>query len=905
MSVLVVPPAVHAQAGPPAFTLFESGQVRPLALSPNQSLLFAANTPDNRLEVFRITATGIEPCGSIPVGLEPVAVAARTDREIWVVNHLSDSISIVTLDAAVCGAMSDEPELAGWVSRTLLVGDEPRDLIFAGPERNRAFITTAHRGQHRPSDPQLTTPGVGRADVWVFDTTQSDDTLGGTPLTIITLFTDTPRALAATPDGRFVYAAGFQTGNQTTTVFADIVRRNGGLPGPQTNVDGELQPSTGLIVQFDGTNWVDDSKRPWTQHVNFTLPDRDVFVLDAAANPPAAVAGPSGFFTQVGTVLFNMIVNPANGHIYVSNTEARNVNRFEGPGTVAGSTLRGHLHTSRITVLQPGSVQPRHLNKHIDYTTCCAAIPNPENQASLAFPMEMAITSDGTTLYVVAFGSSKIGIYNTTELDNDTFKPTAANHITVTGGGPSGIVLDEARNRLYVLTRFDNSISIIDTTQYTEVAHIPMFNPEPASIVQGRRFLYDAATTSSHGDTACASCHVFGDVDSLAWDLGNPDATTLNNPGPFALSVEDGGGSISPHFHPMKGPMMTQSLRGLANHGPMHWRGDRLGGNDTPSVQPNSGIFDEEAAFKKFNPAFKALNGRHAELTPAEMQALTDFVLQLTYPPNPIRNLDNTLTPDEQAGRDFYFSARASDGTFNCNGCHVLDPSGNAEFAVSRPGFFGTDGRYSFEALPQVFKVPHLRNLYQKVGMFGMPRTEFILPESLFVENASMGDQVRGFGFLHDGSVDTIFRFLNSFVFLQLPNNPGGFPFTPDGDQQRRQVEQFLLVFDSNLAPIVGHQITLTTTNATAVLPRLDLLQARAEVGECDLVAKQHGQGFLYKGTGQFIPDQAILAPLSSADLQARVSANGGEITYTCVPPGSGRRLGIDRNANGILDGDE
>ncbi|MFM7173570.1 MAG: hypothetical protein ACKO4U_11115, partial [Caldilinea sp.] len=32
-----------------------------------------------------------------------------------------------------------------------------------------------------------------------------------------------------------------------------------------------------------------------------------------------------------------------------------------------------------------------------------------------------------------------------------------------------------------------------------------------------------------------------------------------------------------PSFHPMKGPMSTQSLRGLAGQGPMHWRGDRTG----------------------------------------------------------------------------------------------------------------------------------------------------------------------------------------------------------------------------------------------------------------------------------------------------------------------------------------
>src|SRR5262249_9041084 len=145
--------------------------------------------------------------------------------------------------------------------------------------------------------------------------------------------------------------------------------------------------------------------------------------------------------------------------------------------------------------------------------------------------------------------------------------------------------------------------------------HVAMWNPEPLSVVRGRRFLYDAALTSSHGDSACASCHVFGDFDGLAWDLGNPDGTELPIPGPFTVPPS---GNPQP-FHPMKGPMTTQSLRGLDNHGPMHWRGDRTGGNDAPSFQPNSGTFDEEAAFKKFNVAFPGLLGRSTELTDDEM----------------------------------------------------------------------------------------------------------------------------------------------------------------------------------------------------------------------------------------------------------------------------------------------
>jgi YVTN family beta-propeller protein len=165
-----------AFAAPPPFVAFESGHVRPIAMSPDRSRLFVTNTPDSVLEVFDITASGITLRARVPVGLEPVAVAVRSNSEVWVVNHLSDSVSVVNLTGV--------PR----VVRTLLVGDEPRDIVFAGTPQ-RAFITTAHRGQHRThsslsgvpgaGDPQLTTASVGRADVWVFDPASLGTSVGG------------------------------------------------------------------------------------------------------------------------------------------------------------------------------------------------------------------------------------------------------------------------------------------------------------------------------------------------------------------------------------------------------------------------------------------------------------------------------------------------------------------------------------------------------------------------------------------------------------------------------------------------------------------------------------------------------------------------------------------------------
>jgi len=894
-----------------SFALFESGQVRPLALSQNKQHLFAVNTPDNRLEVFRVHDDGLRHVASIPVGLEPVAVAVRNDHEVWVVNHLSDSVSVVELG---------DDARSGHVARTLLVGDEPRDIVFAGPGRRRAFITTAHRGQNIGFDPQVTVPGIGRADVWVFDANAlGDDSLGGAPLTVVTLFTDTPRALAVTPDGTRVYAAGFHTGNQTTTIGEPSIPDGfgpDGVVGPRTNFEGIAAPEVGEIVKWNGTDWVNTRNVPRRNLVMFSLPDKDVFVIDAMANPPHQLAGAAGFFQHVGTILYSMVVNPANGKVYVANTDANNTERFEGPAIFAGHSLRGHLHESRITVLSPGGgVAPRHLNKHIDFGHCCAPVPNAENRRSLALPQGMAVTRNGATLYVAALGSDKVGVFSTAQLENDTFVPDAASQIPVSGGGPTGLVLDDDHRRLFVMTRFDDAISVIDTATRRETAHVRMHNPEPRSITVGRRLLYDATFTSSHGDSACASCHVFGDFDSLAWDLGNPDARVITDPGPFRSTLFNAitQQPMDPIFHPMKGPMATQSLRGMLNSGPMHWRGDRTGGNDAPSMQPDSGTFDERAAFQKFQAGFTDLLGRDSPIPDEDMSAFTDFILQVRYPPNPFRPLDNVLTPDQAVGAQLFgatqcgiAAAETNAFTLTCTSCHVIDPNGNPGTAA--PGFFGTAGLSSFDFNPQLFKTPHLRNLYQKIGQFGAPPT-FGFPG---VDNTFQGDQVRGFGFLNDGDLDTVFRFHHGISFGQAFNQgrgEGAFLDGPAGELQRRQVEAFVLAFPTNFAPIVGQQITLTAASPASVGARVDLLRQRADAGECDLVAKTEIRdtevGFLYTGSGLFRSDRRALPAINDATLRLLGSHAGRAITFTCVPPGSGERIGVDRDGDGAWDGDE
>ncbi|PTL78952.1 YncE family protein [Vitiosangium sp. GDMCC 1.1324] len=931
--------SVSATAQTPSFIEFESAHVRPMALSPDGTRLFAVNTPDNRLEVFSVTASGLSLLAEVPVGLEPVAVAARSNTEVWVVNHLSDSISVVSLEGT--------PR----VVRTLLVGDEPRDVVFAGTN-GYAFITTAHRGQHRtdPSiasvpgagDPQLTTPSVGRADVWVFNPASLGTTLGGTPVRIVTLFGDTPRGLAVSPDKKTVYAAIAQSGNQTTTVSMDTVCDGfesssmclvfpdtwpwgnnllpGGLPGPRTNVAGAKAPETGLIVKWNSTTgqWEDTLSRNWNNGVRLSLPDKDVFAIDADNLQEKA------FYTGVGTTIFNLATNPKTGVVYASNSEANNLTRFEGPGVFGGSTVQGNIAKMRISVISGGTVYPRHLNKHLDYSKLASSAgfdPTAKNH-SLSTPTEMAISSDGAKLYVAAFSSNKVGVFDTTALEANTFDPktASANYIPVSGGGPSGLVLDEARNRLYVMTRFDNAVKVIDLATKKQVASAALYNPEPASVVEGRPFLYDANFSSANGEASCASCHISGDKDELAWDLGNPDDEVSSNPidkrlasdlaiGAFQVLTGHPGSPINGtgdqhSFHPMKGPMTTQTLRGMANSGAMHWRGDRS--NGFFGINSNA----EDVSFKNFIVAYEGLLGRASMPTEEEMNKFTAFQLQVQLPPNPIRKLDNSLTTAQQAGRDFYFGSRRVDGIaigtdtgFNCNGCHTIDAS---------QGFYGTDGRSSFEGISQIMKIPHVRNMYTKVGMFGFPDSSFFQHP----ETGPTGDQIRGFGFTHDGAVDTIFRFFSAIVFsnTSVGGPLVGFP----GDTERRNVEAFMLAVDSDLAPIVGQQVTLTSTNAAAVGSRIDLLIARARAPfvskvlggstyEADLVAKtvvsSKPKGFLYDRTaGTWKPDDGT-ANITTTALRALATKAGQEVTFTAVPPGSGLRIALDRNLDGKLDG--
>jgi YVTN family beta-propeller protein len=797
-------PATKAQGLPPNYKNFESPQTHPLSITPNGSRLLAVNSPNGTLSVFHLTGNGLTLMAEIPVGLEPVSVRARNDNEAWVTNWLSDSVSVVDLKTFN-------------VTRTFDVGDEPTDVIFAGEQHQLGFVCVSGLSQIKVYDPAATS----------------------TPPQVINIRGKQPRSLASDETGAQVFVSVFESGNATTIVPAAQVSAAGGAPAPIPAKAANLPPApnAGLIVKWNGAGWADErGDTRWNQFIPYTLADNDVVVLDTRTTTPVISAQVRGVGTHIG----NSVFDSAAGKLYVVNLEAHNETRFE-------PNLRGRFLTTRVSVINfagGASVSPVDLNSHINYAAPSGS--DAERALSLSSPADIARGADGS-LYVAATGSGKVGVLDASG--------AVVSRINV-GQGPTGLALHPRRKLLYALNRFDETLSIVDLNTKTEVGQVAVgFNPEPQSVRDGRRFLYDGQF-SAHGDLSCASCHLNGHRDGVAWDLGDPQGQMQQVTSPFPSPLLQ----QPSNFHPMKGPMTTQSLRGLTATEPLHWRGDRNG-------------------LGAFNPAFTSLLGGPRQLSPQEMAAFDAFVRTLAYPPNPLQNLDRTLPnpasgPNAARGAQLFNNARLDGNILTCNQCHTTFPGTGT----------GTNRSIIQAALlqePQDFKVPQLRGLYQKTGM-----------------RRAAGEQDAGYGFAHDGSFDTVLNFLRSAVF------------TFQSDNDRRDVEQFMLAFDTGIAPAVGLQVTVNNDNKTSadVTARVNLLIAQANAGNCDLIARGKLSGaarsFLHTGGGVFQPDRQAEATLSSQALLQSVGA-GAELTFTGVPFGAGRRFGIDHDGNGTLDGDE
>jgi YVTN family beta-propeller protein len=874
-----------------SFVNWETPHVHPLDMTPDGTKLLAVNTADNRLMVFALTSGLPVLAASIPVGLDPVSVRARTNTEAWVVNHISDSVSVVDLTTLN-------------VVRTLRTDDEPADVVFAGTPQ-RAFISCSQVNRVMVVDPLVSSPVPVR----------------------ISLLGEEPRALAVSPDGTKVYAAIFESGNGSTVLGGGNVnpssaRTNpvsstsspyGGVNpppnagagfSPALNPANPPPPAVGIIVKKNAQGlWMDDNLGDWTSFVSgansaasgrvpgWDLPDNDVAIIQVSTLSVSYVR-------RLMNLNMALSVHPS-GKVTVVGTDATNERRFEP--NLNGRFLRVML--ALVDPSNPGAPGLTDLNPHADYTV--STLPQWKRDLSIGDPRGIAWNADGTRGYITGMGSNNVVVVN--HLGARVARMSV-------GEGPTGVVVDGARGRLYVLNKFGASLSVANLSSHVEQARISFFDPSPAPIKVGRKYLYNTRDYSGQGHIACGSCHVDGRMDRLAWDLGDPSGTMESPTGQnLGMGIPGLTGGFE-DWHPMKGPMVTQTLQDIIGKEPFHWRGDRAG-------------------LEAFNPAFIGLQGNDTALPAPEMQQFEDFLATLTFPPNPFRNIDNTLPTQLPLPGHYTPGVFSPAGTplphgnavnglaifrpprllgnngIACNTCHAL-PTGQAsgmtwngtQFVSLPAGPQGEQhhGFVSVDANTHVtMKVPQLRNLYKKVGM------EFTQTSNL-----------SGFGFMHDGSVDSLARFIAQ---------PG---FTLASDQEVADLVALMLALSGSELPVasgtsvleppgtasrdthaaVGWQLTLDSPLlSTSQQSLLNTFFSLADAGKVGLVVKgrQAGlqRGYTYVGSGTFQSDRAMETP-SAAALQL-LAGPGSELTYTVVPKHTEWRIGVDRDEDGLLDRDE
>ncbi len=917
---LVLCAAVTAQ-GTENWVNYESPHVHPLELLATGLLVGAVNTEDARLEVFSADGTGgYFHYGSVPVGLDPVSVRDAGFQFAWVVNHVSDSISVV-----------DVLEMS--VVETIQTPDEPSDVVFTIDQNTGdqwAWVSC--------SQPAVVAAyNVTAGPPW-------------TP-TLIPIEGADPRAMLT--DGELVYVGIHSSGNRTTilagdrigtasnarfmaNVMTDVDNASGGVT-PPSNIPGGVgfnpplaaglpsPPETGLIVRGNANGWFDDAGRDWTMDVTdgrfdrvpgWDLCDHDVAIIDTRTNPWTVTYAGGGMTTVMA---LGMQPSPAPGvlpRLSFVGTEAKNEIRFE-------PNLKNKFVRSQIAFVDADNldVTSRDLNPHLGNYTA-SSIPQIDRDKSIGEPRAVIwdLFSGTTRGFVAGMGSN-----NVIEIDRDGNR---MREIEV-GAGPTGLA-QFAGAFLFVLNRFDSSILVHNLS--TDAQEVLRFHsPLPDDVRAGRKHLHDTHRTSGYGHVSCASCHVDAREDGLAWDLGNPERTLRIAHAPNMDRRPDivprVGGSAYPEesehpyagvHHPMKGPMVTQTLQDIIGNEPFHWRGDKK-------------------SIEEFNEAYVGLLGDDVPLSKVEMSQLKTYLESISVPPNPHRlkyeNGFGGLATNVPLPRQYYYpldpagaaqplvEGNAQNGLDiyieTCNVCHTVPVGIGTESTWTGTSWspaapVGGHGERFSSLLTadgvshHSMKVPELRHLHEKVGF-----------------DALQQRNVRGFGYLHDGSVDTLSRFVSEF--RDRPR------FQPDPVQATADVTAFLMSFSStgmeawstnnenfppgrldakNSHPAVGRQWTLDSSvmnpeDVQAIAEMFSVVDANPN--ELTLIVKQSLDtpgtlGYWYVGTNLFIDDSHRITDAIS--LLTSIGP-GTEATFTIVPASQGQRLGVDRDRDGAYDGVE
>lgn len=694
-----IPPLSPLATG--RFVNYETSPIKGVALRADGTRVLAVNTPAGTLLVIDpFAADGLpQALREIPVGLDPVSVAIQpgTGGAIaWVANFLSDDVAIVDVNAGV-------------VLATIPVGDEPSTILFnsvgthayvvlgglaagagVAPLELRGYLVTIDTGLRQvvhklPLDantPRSAVFDAQRSRIVIAAQHSGNNTElfglallplgpGGLinrflySLDVLERFSVTAAAFAASSLSPYPDPSDLGGGPLVPRIVADA-----GNPGDWKSItdlltlpNGEIDPA--VAAQF-ALEFVDDAGLPTIENPTELLElivhdvtdttDHDLIVIDVSS--PAA---PSidAYLGDVGSTIGGLALHPLRDEVVVANVSQRNATKLE-------TNLVGAFADHQVVFVHDLD------NPAIDPVDLHAAAPGfdppgPEGAPfSLASPMDLLYSADGSLVYVAAFGPGRVGVL-------DAVSGQVLGRVDV-GSGPRCLALDPLHKRLYVLNRNEMSLTTLDVSAADQplVLHkLFLFNPEPAEVKNGRDLILSSRFSPNFA-SSCGVCHVDAHLDHLSWDLGDPHGDWL--PAPSNLNGLN---------HPMKGPMFTLSLRGLRGHENFHWRGDKL------SIQEFAGTF---------------VNLFGAEpISDEQADAMAAYVLSIEYPPSPYYERDNSFR-----------EPRALDGGTvfinNCQACHAIEHDGALRLEGD-PDDAGLDSNFFFGQLQEMTQ---LRQMHKK-----------------------------------------------------------------------------------------------------------------------------------------------------------------------------------------------
>jgi YVTN family beta-propeller protein len=252
-----------------------------------------------------------------------------------------------------------------------------------------------------------------------------------------------------------------------------------------------------------------------------------------------------------------------------------------------------------------------------------AHMPLDELDRVFALPYAVAISGDKKFIYVSASGSNEVAVVDTVKLlrlvrspKGGTFASdlsASANYVVAripVGRNPRGLALSADGSKLYVATRLDDAVAIIDTATRTVTGSIPMGAPAELTAERRGERLFNSSRFAFHGAFGCATCHLDNTINGLSWDL-EPDG--------FGIDIVE-----------------NRSLEDISQTAPFKWNGAN------PDLETECGPRTERFFFRS--------QGFNRD----ELADLVAFIKAIPLRPNRYRLSDGELTPAQERGKAIF-----------------------------------------------------------------------------------------------------------------------------------------------------------------------------------------------------------------------------------------------------------